>query len=128
MREKRQTQDRREFTWSLMAAFSGVAVTISACGGGGGAGGGGGTSPTGGSPMPGDGASGRISNNHGHSATITSAELADGGAVTLSIQGSGDHDHTVSLSSDEVGQVASGQRVSVRSSNDDGHFHEVIFN
>lgn len=120
--------DRREFTArSLMAALGGVIVVVSGCGGGGTGGGG---SPTGASPMPAptDGVSGRISANHGHVATISNAQLAAGGMVSLDIRGQATHPHTVELSAEEVTRVAGGERVVTRSSNDDSHFHEVTFN
>jgi len=127
--------DRREFTAaSVMALLSGVAITVSACGGGGGYGGGSSSSddgyggPTGGSSVATDGIAGSISSNHGHTATLTSAELNGGAAVTLHIRGAATHDHTVELSAEEVGQAAGGQRVVKRSSNTDSHFHEVQFN
>lgn len=127
---------RREFTsLGVMAALSGVAVTISACSGGGG-GGGGGTALddsydvpiTGGSPVATDGIVGSISSNHGHTATITSAQLDGSAVVSLAIRGGATHDHSVDLTAEEVGQIGGGQRVVKRSSNTESHFHEVTFN
>ena len=69
------TLDRREFTrLSVLAALSGVAITISGCGGGGGSN----SSPNNPTPTPslapGDKAA-TISANHGHTAVITNVQL-----------------------------------------------------
>ncbi len=116
--------DRRRFTVSAaLAMLGGATITVSGCGGGGG---GGGSSPT--SPSaPGDKV-GSVSANHGHTATITAAQLSAGAALTLQIRGTSDHPHTVQLSAGEVGQIAAGTRVSKNSSVDDGHDHTVTFN
>ncbi len=115
---------RREFSEkALLALLSGVAVTVSACGGGGDSG-----SPSApSSPAAGD-ESGTISGNHGHSAVISAAQLSAGAAVTLQIRGAASHPHSVDLSGAEVQSVAAGQRVGKSSSNEDGHTHTVTFN
>jgi hypothetical protein len=113
--------DRREFTVkSVLALLSGVVITITGCG----SDTPGGPSPD---PEPGD-AVGAISANHGHTAVITSAQLASPTSISLDIQGSAAHSHTVALTQAEVGQVANGARVSKLSSNDQGHSHTVTFN
>jgi hypothetical protein len=71
---------------------------------------------------------GVISNNHGHSATITAAQLTAGGALELDIQGNATHDHRVSLSSSEILDIRSGTRVTRTSTTDEGHSHSVTFN
>ncbi len=111
--------DRREFTLAAaLAALSGVVITISACGGGG--------SPS--SPSaPGD-KTGVVGSNHGHTAVITSGQLAAGGGISLSIRGSSDHPHTVTLSAADITSIAGNARVSRESSTDDGHSHSVTFN
>ena len=117
---------RREFSVeALMALFAGVTITVTACGGDGYDGG-----PTG----PGvDGRSGAISANHGHTATVTSAQITAGNAVTLNIGDSADHPHTVELTSAEVVQIGGGTRVTKTSSTDASaafgvHAHTVTFN
>jgi hypothetical protein len=121
------TLDRREFTrLSLLAMLSGVAITISGCGGGGSAGPGSPTAPT-------DGKEGSISSNHGHRVRITGAELTAGGALTLSLGGAvgvPDHTHTVSLTAAEVVAIRDGARVSKPSTMapTDQHDHTVTFN
>jgi hypothetical protein len=114
--------DRREFTErTVLALLSGVTITISGCGDD--------DTPTG-PTSPGGSADvmGAVSANHGHTATITSAQLTAGNAVMLNIRGNADHPHTVELGGAEVMQVAGGQRVSKSSSTDAGHSHTVTFN
>jgi hypothetical protein len=128
--------DRREFTArSVLALLSGVVVTVSGCGGSGGGGGGAaggagddGYTPTGPGPVEVNGVSGSVSANHGHTATVTDAQLSAGAMVSINIRGDANHNHVVELSADEVSQIAAGQRVVKRSSNEDSHFHEVTFN
>lgn len=118
---------RREFTSeTVLLLLSGVAITVSAC-----------DSRTAGAPLglgpsgPGGGAgarAGSVSANHGHAATISSAQLASGNAVTLNVRGSADHPHTVQLTVQEVMQIAGGQQVIKTSSTDSGHDHLVTFN
>jgi hypothetical protein len=121
------TLDRREFTrLSLLSMLSGVAITITGCGGGSGGSG----SPS--APSGGNGdKSGFISANHGHSVTITSAQLTAGGQLRLTLRGStgvSEHSHTVDLSAAEVVSIRDGARVSKLSSNQDLHEHNVTFN
>lgn len=117
--------DRREFTrLSLLAMLSGVAITITGCGGGGSDGPGAPTPPT-------DGEEGSISANHGHRARITSAELTAGGQLTLSLGpavGVPDHTHTVSLTAADVVSIRGGARVAKVSTTQDAHDHTVTFN
>jgi hypothetical protein len=114
---------RREFTLEgALAILAGVAITISGCGGD--------DSPTGPSQPPSNSGdeTGAISANHGHTAVITAAELSAANALTLNIQGSAPHPHTVQLTAGEVQTIANGQRVTKESSNDDSHTHSVVFN
>jgi hypothetical protein len=76
---------------------------------------------------------GTISNNHGHVATVTAAELIAGNALSLDIRGSADHSHIVSVNATEVTQIRAGQRVTVTSTTDASatfgpHSHTVTFN
>jgi hypothetical protein len=116
---------RREFNAAaIMALLSGVAITVSGCGGGM-------SSPTQPSPATGGGSgdkTGAISANHGHSAVVTSVQLTAAGAVRLDIRGSANHAHIVDLSAADIGAIAGGQRVSRDSSTDDDHRHTVTFN
>ena len=116
--------DRREFTrLSLLAMLSGVAITITGCGGG--------SDGPGAPTAPTDGEEGSISANHGHRVRITSAELTAGGQLTLSLGpavGVPDHTHTVSLTAAEVVSIRDGARVSKVSTTQDAHDHTVTFN
>lgn len=122
-----RTLGRREFTLTAaMLALSGVAITISACGGGS-------SSPSAPStPAPSPAGSsdkvGAISSNHGHSAVITAAQLTAGGQLNLDIRGQSDHPHTVALTAAQIASIAANQRVSQESTTNDGHSHTVTFN
>ncbi|HZO09335.1 MAG TPA: hypothetical protein VFC77_08150 [Myxococcota bacterium] len=125
-----QTVDRREFTVAaVLAALSGVVITISSCGGS--------DSPTSNptpnpnptpTPPPSGDKSGSISGNHGHTAVITAAQLTAGGAISLDIMGTATHTHTVSVSAAEVTQISQGTQVAKTSTSNDGHAHTVTFN
>jgi hypothetical protein len=118
---------RREFTLeTCLAILAGATITImgSACGSSN-------SNPAGpsGGPAPSAGdKSGVISNNHGHTATITAAELAAGNALNVLLtQGSG-HTHHLSLTANEVAMIAANQKVSGESTVDNAHSHTVTFN
>ena len=137
---------RRQFTAaSISALFVGMAVTLIDCGGSGAAS----TTVTAPTPVPTSGGTtpssggdvtGVISDNHGHSAVVTSAQHLAGGDVVLSIQGTADHTHTVTLTAAQVTQIAAKTTVTVPSSittayTDSGygatpftHSHVVVFN
>lgn len=119
--------DRREFTLqSVMAILGAATITVSGCGGGSSPG----PTPSP-NPNPNPGSSdviGAVAANHGHSAVVTSAQLMAGNSVQLSITGSADHPHTVTLSAAEVTQIAARQRVEKDSTADAGHSHTVTFN
>lgn len=131
--QKKTVLSRREFTAaSAMAALSGVAITISACGGSS-------NNSTSPAPVPstpaptptpaaGGDVTGSVGSNHGHTAVITAAELTAGANVVLDIQGTSDHPHTVILDAAEVAMIAGAQEVSKQSSNDMAHAHTVTFN
>lgn len=122
---------RREFTVaSALALLSGVMVTVVGCSSD--------DSPTSpsvptpaptptGPTAPAD-VTGSVSANHGHTATITGAQLTSGESVSLDIKGSSNHPHTVELTAGELGQIGAGQTVSKASSTDSSHNHVVTFN
>jgi hypothetical protein len=142
--------DRREFTMeAALAMLSGVAITISACGGSSYSPGGptAQASPTPlptptptpeatPSPAPSPTATpssvtdkdGSISANHGHVARVTAAQQLAGGALLLDITGGASHPHTVQLSAGSIRDIAEGKRVSEDSSTTAGHSHTVTFN
>jgi hypothetical protein len=124
---------RRDFTVkSALALLSGVTISIVGCSS---------DSTTSPSPIPTTttpttpttpttqaDVSGIVSANHGHTATITGAQLTASNALSLDITGNANHLHTVELSADEVSQIAGGMRVSKTSSTNSAHNHEVVFN
>lgn len=125
-----KTLSRREFTVaSALAVLSGVAITVTACGGGSSMP----SSPSAPGPSPapppasGDKV-GTVSANHGHEAVIAAARLTAAAALSLDIRGMADHTHTVQLSAADVMAIAGNQRVSRPSTNDLGHAHTVTFN
>ena len=72
---------------------------------------------------------GTIGDNHGHSVTITEAELDAGDAVTLTLTTGLGHTHTAELNAQEVQDIADGTEVVVESStaSSDNHSHTVTF-
>jgi hypothetical protein len=130
--QERKTLGRREFTVaSAMAVLSGVAITVTGCGG---------SSSSGGNPMtpsnpapaptptPSGDKVGTVSANHGHTAVVTAARLAAPDAVELDITGDANHPHTVELTADDVMAIAANTRVTKGSSVDQSHSHTVTFN
>jgi len=119
--------DRREFTLAaILAMLSGVTITITDCGSS--------SSPstptpptTAPPPATGD-KMGSISANHGHTVTITGAQLTAGGDVTLELTVGQGHTHSLSLTSAQVVQIRGNQTVSKDSTNTAGHNHTVTFN
>jgi hypothetical protein len=123
-----QCISRREFTLAAaMAVLSGVAINMTGCGGSD-SGSPASPSPTGSTPTSGGDRTGSISANHGHTAVVASAQLGASGGITLNIQGSAAHPHTVALSGSDLAAIAANQRVSKESSSDTGHVHTVTFN
>jgi hypothetical protein len=120
--------DRREFTaGAVLAALSGVVITISS-----GCGGGGYSSPSSPSAPAASGGSpdkvGSISDNHGHSAVVTGAELLAGNLVQLDIRGTADHTHTVMVTPGAVQAIKAGGPVLTDSTSTNAHTHTVTFN
>ena len=110
---------RREFTLeSALAILSAATITITGCGDD--------DEPTT-TPSAQDEA-GTISENHGHTVTITSAQITAGGALTATLTTGNGHTHTINLTAAQVVSIGQNQRVSVTSSTDAGHSHTVTFN
>lgn len=134
--KKIRTNDwtRREFTaQSVLALLSGVTVTLTGCGDGNSSstpstp-----TTPTSPPPAPGPESqgdvTGTVSANHGHRAVVTGAQITAGNAVTIDIRGTADHTHSLSLSADQVGRIADGERVQETTTINQAHGHTVTFN
>lgn len=122
---QRTLVDRREFTLgAAMAMLAGVAISVTGCGSDSG-------SPAAPSSSPSSSSAdktGTISANHGHTASVTSAQLSAGGGLTLAIQGTSGHPHSVVLAASDLTAIAANQRVTKESSVDAGHSHTVTFN
>jgi len=115
---------RREFTLeAALALLAGCVITISdTCGGSS-------TTPT--STPPAD-TTGVISANHGHTAIITGAQITAGSALSLNIQGTAAHQHTVAITQADLTALRNRQVVSRDSSTDLSntfglHAHTVTF-
>lgn len=117
---------RREFTReAVIAALSGVAITVSGCGGGGGS-----SSPM--SPSAPE-RQGAISSNHGHQAVVTDVQIMAGNAIQLDIRGTADHAHTVTLIAEAVQDIGAGRAVATNSTtttspSEGTHIHTITFN
>lgn len=120
---RKENKGRREFIGAAAAAlFAGVVITITGCNEddkvvGGGNGGG----------ATGD-FYGDIANNHGHSAKVTKAQIATGGAITLSIMGTAYHDHTITITADQMALLKAGTEIhtGLVSTIGDSHTHSVM--
>ena len=72
-----------------------------------------------------NGTSSSIGSNHGHTLTVSKADVASGAAKTYSIQGSSGHDHSVTLTAANFTNLQNNTSITVTSSNDDSHTHSV---
>jgi hypothetical protein len=70
---------------------------------------------------------GQISANHGHTARITSAEVAAENAVTINIEGQAGHPHMVTVHAAAMRDLRAGRSVQMTSTTTDGHNHTVVF-
>jgi hypothetical protein len=70
---------------------------------------------------------GTVASNHGHVAVVTTAQQDAGTAFNLSIQGSANHNHTLSLTTQDVADLKAGLALTKASSNSGGHTHSVTF-
>lgn len=107
---------RRVFLGAAAAAlFAGVTITLTGCG-----------TEEDSDVAPGD-AQGSVSDNHGHKALVTKAQIDAGGEMTLDIRGSADHTHTVVLAADDLVKLKAKQHVMKTSSAASSHSHTVMF-
>jgi len=74
-----------------------------------------------------NGTNSSISANHGHSLTVSKADVAAGSQKTyqLSAANTDGHIHTVVLSSSDFSTLATNHRISATSTNQSGHTHDV---
>jgi hypothetical protein len=113
---------RKQFLATGLAA-AGAAAGVAAAGCGGDDDGGGGGS-SGGDCSNSD-ASVEIGSNHGHGATVTSAEVTAGAAVVKDIQGGATHSHNLELSTADIEKLKGGGSVTKQSTGGPGHEHSV---
>ncbi|MGB5666981.1 MAG: hypothetical protein WBM53_09035 [Maribacter sp.] len=66
-----------------------------------------------------------IGTNHGHSLTVSKADVEAGTEKTYSIQGTSSHAHSVTLSAANFTALKSNTAISVTSTNGDSHTHSV---
>ena len=59
---------------------------------------------------------------------MTGAQIVAGNAVRLDIQGMATHPHSVELTAAQVRSIGARQQVTMTSSTDNGHMHNVTFN
>lgn len=71
---------------------------------------------------------GFVFDNHLHDAILPKADIEAGESVTLHIQGRSAHDHVITLTAAHIAAIRAGREVTVHSSNDWGHTHDVAFN
>jgi ABC-type Zn uptake system ZnuABC Zn-binding protein ZnuA len=123
MLEKQEGIDRREFTLqAAMAILAGCTIIVAeGCGGSSMQ-----PSPTPQTAAPSD-VSGSITANHGHTAMITGAQITTGSAISLNIQGTATHPHTVEISQSDLQSLRNRQAVTHDSTNNGGHTHTVTF-
>jgi hypothetical protein len=119
---------RREISvQAALLLLGGATISVSGCSGSGAS-----SDPTPSpSPTPTSGvdrSATSISSNHGHTGVLTGAQLSAGGALTISIQGTSAHNHTVDLTSAEVVQIRNGTQVTKTSGTGAAHTHDVTFN
>lgn len=117
---------RRISVLTALALLGGGTLTLTGCSGGGTPGNP--TAPSAGSPCAAGSRCGSVSGDSRHSAEITGAQLTAGGALVLDIQGAAEHNHTVSLSTDEVVAIRAGQPLQKASSRELEHSHVITFN
>ena len=66
-----------------------------------------------------------ISANHGHTLSVSQADVEAGAERMYSIQGSSGHDHMVTLTAAAFTALQGNNNITVNSTNDDGHTHSV---
>ena len=72
-----------------------------------------------------NGAATTISANHGHSMSVSTADVQAGVEKTYTIQGSSGHDHSITLTAANFKTLASGNGLDVNSTTGGGHTHIV---
>ena len=112
---------RKEFLSTVMKAAAGAAggALLVGCGGSGD------DDDTGGGNCLMAGTTVSISANHGHSMTVTSAEIMQGAAKTYTLTGAPDHDHMVTISVGAFAMLANNETAMTISTSGGGHTHNI---
>jgi len=118
--ERPLSLSRRAFTLdAALALLAGCVIIVSdACGSS--------SSPAAPSAPSAD-VTGTVSANHGHTAVITGAQITAAQTITLSIQGTSAHSHTLSITQAELNTLKNRQAVAKDSSTDNNHLHSITF-
>ena len=66
-----------------------------------------------------------IATNHGHSLTVSTADIQAGTQKIYSIQGSSGHNHEVTITAANFNSLKSNSSITVGSTSGDGHTHSV---
>lgn len=66
-----------------------------------------------------------ITGNHGHSLSVSAADVSAGTEKTYSIQGASSHQHMVTVTSSDFGNLGLNQSITKTSTSDSGHTHSV---
>ena len=66
-----------------------------------------------------------ISDNHGHSLTVSKTDVANGTEKTYAISGSAGHDHNVTITVAEFTTLKNNNSIQVASTSGSGHNHDV---
>lgn len=66
-----------------------------------------------------------ISNNHGHSLTVSKADIDAGVSKTYSIMGTADHDHQITITATDFNTLKSNMQIGENSTTVQSHSHSV---
>ena len=66
-----------------------------------------------------------ITNNHGHSLTVSKADIEAGVNKTYSIMGSADHDHEITITAADFNTLKSNMQIGENSTTVQSHSHSV---
>jgi hypothetical protein len=112
---------RKEFLSTVVTAVAGAAgaAWLAGCGSSGDDDGGGGDCLA-------NGTSASISGNHGHTLTVSKADVMMATAHTYDITGAADHGHMVTISASAFGMLATNQSVMTVSTTGANHTHNIM--
>ena len=66
-----------------------------------------------------------IGSNHGHTLTVSKADIDRGVDAIYNIQGSSGHNHSVTITADQFLELQANNSISVSSSSDNDHTHFI---